>query len=137
MIETAENLARDYRISRESADAFAARSQHKAAAAWSEGRFADEVVPVSVPQRRVHVPMAVGISRFDRSVMGMIVMVVVGVGMLMPMVVMRVRVGHDSVLLTQSEFLKVAASISAVQRSFLTCSGVAASPTLLPRLLRV
>lgn len=52
MIETAENLARDYKISRESADAFALRSQQRAAAAWAEGRFADEVVPVSVPQRK-------------------------------------------------------------------------------------
>jgi acetyl-CoA C-acetyltransferase len=52
MIETAENLARDYSISREAADAFAARSQRRAAAAWAEGRFAKEVVPVHVPQRK-------------------------------------------------------------------------------------
>ena len=52
MIETAENLARDHAISREAADAFAARSQQRAAAAWAAGRFADEVVPVSVPQRK-------------------------------------------------------------------------------------
>jgi acetyl-CoA C-acetyltransferase len=52
MIETAENLARDHGISRERADAFALRSQLRAAAAWAEGRFAAEVVPVSVPQRR-------------------------------------------------------------------------------------
>ena len=45
MIETAENLARDYGISREAADAFAVRSQRNAAAAWAQGRFADEVVP--------------------------------------------------------------------------------------------
>lgn len=52
MIETAENLARDYQITRDQADAFALRSQQKAAAAWASGRFADEVVPVSVPQRK-------------------------------------------------------------------------------------
>lgn len=52
MIETAENLARDYNISRESADAFALRSQRRAAAAWSDGRFMDEVVAVRVPQRK-------------------------------------------------------------------------------------
>ena len=52
MIETAENLARDYQISREECDAFALSSQHKAAAAWAAGRFADELVPVSVPQSR-------------------------------------------------------------------------------------
>jgi len=52
MIETAENLARDYAISREQADAFAMRSQQRAAAAWAAGRFNDEVVPVSVPQRK-------------------------------------------------------------------------------------
>ncbi|MEU1997343.1 acetyl-CoA C-acetyltransferase [Nocardia gamkensis] len=52
MIETAENLARDYGLMREEADSFAARSHQKAAAAWAEGRFADEVVPVTVPQRK-------------------------------------------------------------------------------------
>ena len=52
MIETAENLARDYAISREAADAYAARSHQRAEAAWEQGRFADEVVPVSVPQRK-------------------------------------------------------------------------------------
>ncbi len=52
MIETAENLARDYAISREAADAYAARSHQRAAAAWEQGRFASEIVPVSVPQRK-------------------------------------------------------------------------------------
>jgi acetyl-CoA C-acetyltransferase len=52
MIETAENLARDYGIAREEADAYAMRSHHRAAAAWSSGRFADEVVPIDVPQRK-------------------------------------------------------------------------------------
>jgi acetyl-CoA C-acetyltransferase len=52
MIETAENLARDYQITREQSDAFALRSQSRAAAAWEQGRFAGEVVPVAVPQRK-------------------------------------------------------------------------------------
>ncbi len=52
MIETAENLARDYGISREDADAFALRSHQRAAAAWAAGKFNDEVVPVHVPQRK-------------------------------------------------------------------------------------
>ena len=52
MIETAENLARDYAISREAADAYAARSHQRAAAAWEQGLFASEIVPVSVPQRK-------------------------------------------------------------------------------------
>lgn len=52
MIETAENLARDYGISRDEADAYAARSHQRAAAAWRDGRFNAEVVPVTVPQRR-------------------------------------------------------------------------------------
>ncbi len=52
MIETAENLARDYQIAREEADCYAVESQRRAAAAWAEGRFADEVVPVPVPQRK-------------------------------------------------------------------------------------
>jgi len=52
MVETAENLARDYEISREACDTFAAASHTKAAAAWADGRFAQEVVPIAVPQRR-------------------------------------------------------------------------------------
>jgi acetyl-CoA C-acetyltransferase len=52
MIETAENLARDHAISRDAADAFAARSHRRAAQAWAEGKFADELVPVAVPQRK-------------------------------------------------------------------------------------
>ncbi len=52
MVETAENLARDYKISREAADVFAAESHRRAAAAWSDGRFAEEVVPVSVPAQK-------------------------------------------------------------------------------------
>jgi acetyl-CoA C-acetyltransferase len=52
MIETAENLARDFHISREEADIFAARSQQRAAAAWAAGKFEGETVPLDVPQRK-------------------------------------------------------------------------------------
>jgi acetyl-CoA C-acetyltransferase len=52
MIETAENLARQYGIGRDEADAFAARSHQLAASAWERGAFDDEVVPLAVPQRR-------------------------------------------------------------------------------------
>jgi acetyl-CoA C-acetyltransferase len=52
MIETAENLARDYQITREQSDAFALRSQQRAAAAWAQGCFGAEVVAVDVPQRK-------------------------------------------------------------------------------------
>ncbi len=52
MIETAENLAKDYGITREQADAYAVRSHQRAAAAWASGLFDDELVPVSVPQKR-------------------------------------------------------------------------------------
>jgi acetyl-CoA C-acetyltransferase len=52
MIETAENLARDYGISREQSDAYSVRSHQRAAAAWREGRFDAEVVRVDVPQRK-------------------------------------------------------------------------------------
>lgn len=52
MIETAENLATRYRITREEADAYALRSHERAASAWRRGAFDDEIVPVLVPQRR-------------------------------------------------------------------------------------
>ena len=52
MMETADNLAQDYGITREEADAYAMGSQQRAAAAWAEGKFANELVPVEVPQRK-------------------------------------------------------------------------------------
>ena len=52
MIETAENLAKDYDISREAADEFAVRSHRNAAAAWEAGRFDEQLVAVEIPQRR-------------------------------------------------------------------------------------
>jgi acetyl-CoA acetyltransferase family protein len=52
MPSTAENVAQLWQVSREDQDAFAVRSQAKAAAAQDSGRFAAEIVPVSIPQRR-------------------------------------------------------------------------------------
>ncbi|MCS7312263.1 MAG: acetyl-CoA C-acetyltransferase [Acidobacteria bacterium] len=52
MGQTAENLVRRYRISREGQDAYALRSHRRAVWATQTGRFRDEIVPVSVPQRR-------------------------------------------------------------------------------------
>jgi acetyl-CoA C-acetyltransferase len=49
---TAENIAKKYTISREAQDAFAAASQQKAEAAIKSARFKDEIVPVSIPQRK-------------------------------------------------------------------------------------
>lgn len=52
MPETGENVAEDYNISREDQDAFALRSQDKAAAAQANGRLAREIVSVTIPQRK-------------------------------------------------------------------------------------
>jgi acetyl-CoA acyltransferase len=52
MPETAENLAEDFQITRQDQDAFALRSQLKAAAAQASRRLAKEITPVTVPQRR-------------------------------------------------------------------------------------
>lgn len=52
MIETAENLGREYQIGREACDAFAAESQRKAAMAWAQRRFDEEIEAIEVPQRR-------------------------------------------------------------------------------------
>ena len=62
MAETAENLARQYELSRESVDEFALRSQQLAAEAWSHGAFANEVVgiPVNNPKTRQ-------VETFDRD----------------------------------------------------------------------
>jgi acetyl-CoA C-acetyltransferase len=48
----AELCAEEYNYSREDQDAFAIESYSRSAAAWSAGKFADEVVPVSIPQRK-------------------------------------------------------------------------------------
>src|SRR5439155_17574361 len=52
MGQTAENVAEQYAVSREDQDCFALRSQQKAAAARSGGRFAAEIVPVEIPQKK-------------------------------------------------------------------------------------
>ncbi|URI11165.1 acetyl-CoA C-acetyltransferase [Aquincola tertiaricarbonis] len=49
---TAENVAKKYDISREKQDAFALASQQKAVAAQEAGKFKDEIVPVSIPQKK-------------------------------------------------------------------------------------
>lgn len=49
---TAENVAEKFSISREEQDRFALESHRRAAAAWREGRFAAEVVPVEVPGKK-------------------------------------------------------------------------------------
>jgi 3-oxoadipyl-CoA thiolase len=52
MPKTAQNVADDYDISRQDQDAFALRSQERAAKAQADGRLAREITPVSVPQRK-------------------------------------------------------------------------------------
>jgi len=52
MPETGENVAEDYKVSRADQDAFALRSQNKAAAAQDNGRLACEITPVVIPQRK-------------------------------------------------------------------------------------
>lgn len=52
MMETADNLAADYDVTREAADEYALLSHRRAASAWAEGKFADELVPAPVPQRK-------------------------------------------------------------------------------------
>lgn len=49
---TAENVAREYQITREEQDRFAVASQNKAEAARKSGRFKEEIVPVTVPERK-------------------------------------------------------------------------------------
>jgi len=52
MPETGENVAEDFNVSREDQDAFALRSQAKAAQAYADGRLAKEITPVTIPQRK-------------------------------------------------------------------------------------
>lgn len=66
MPETGENVARDFGISREAQDAFAARSQHKAAAAQDNGRLAREIVPVSIARKKAD-PLIVGKDEHPRA----------------------------------------------------------------------
>ena len=52
MPETAENVAEDFKVNRADQDAFAMRSQEKAATAQEDGRLAEEIAPVTIPQRK-------------------------------------------------------------------------------------
>ncbi len=52
MIETAENLRRQYKISRQEQDEYALRSHQRAVAAWEAGKFDAEIVPVPVPSKK-------------------------------------------------------------------------------------
>src|SRR5215210_1698423 len=52
MPSTGENVAQEFQVSRADQDAFALRSQERAAAAQANGRFAKEIVPVEIPQRK-------------------------------------------------------------------------------------
>jgi 3-oxoadipyl-CoA thiolase len=67
MGETAENVAEDFDIARADQDRFALRSQQRARAAIESGRFAREVVPVPVPQRRGD-PIMVDVDEHPRDV---------------------------------------------------------------------
>ena len=62
---TAENLVDRYRLSREEQDEFAAGSQQKAEAAQKANRFADEIVPVEIPQRKKE-PIVFDADEFPR-----------------------------------------------------------------------
>jgi acetyl-CoA acyltransferase len=66
MPETGENVAEDFSVSRADQDAFAARSQAKAAAAQENGRLAREIVPVIIPQRKGD-PIVVGKDEHPRA----------------------------------------------------------------------
>jgi acetyl-CoA acyltransferase len=65
MPQTADNVAAEFGISREDQDAFAARSQARWVAAHEAGIFADEIVPVEVPQRKGE-PMIVDTDEHPR-----------------------------------------------------------------------
>ncbi|NTJ68262.1 3-oxoadipyl-CoA thiolase [Agrobacterium rhizogenes] len=66
MPETGENVAEDYKVSREDQDAFAVRSQAKAAAAQENGRLAKEITSVTIPQRKGE-PVIVGKDEHPRA----------------------------------------------------------------------
>jgi len=63
---TAENLAEKYNLSREEMDEFAVMSQNRAEKAMTEGRFKEEIVPISVPQRKGD-PLSVTEDEFPRK----------------------------------------------------------------------
>ena len=65
MPQTADNVAEDYGINRADQDAFAARSQARWAAAHEAGHFADEIIPVEIPQRKTE-PLVVDTDEHPR-----------------------------------------------------------------------
>ena len=65
MPQTADNVAAQFGVSRADQDAFAARSQARWAAAQAEGRFAQEIVPVTIPQRKGD-PLVVAVDEHPR-----------------------------------------------------------------------
>ncbi|MCO6179375.1 3-oxoadipyl-CoA thiolase [Ciceribacter sp. RN22] len=65
MPETADNVAEQYNVSRADQDAFAARSQARWAAAQTAGVFADEIVPVTIPQKKGE-PLVVSVDEHPR-----------------------------------------------------------------------
>lgn len=65
MPETADNVAEQYNVSRADQDAFAARSQDRWAAAQAAGVFADEIVPVTIPQKKGE-PLVVSVDEHSR-----------------------------------------------------------------------
>ncbi len=67
MPETAQNVADDLGISREQADAFAARSQQRYEAARERGFYREEILPVSVPQGRKQPPLTVAEDEHPRA----------------------------------------------------------------------
>ncbi|WP_288859582.1 thiolase family protein [uncultured Flavonifractor sp.] len=64
---TAENVAEEYHISREDQDRFALASQQKAATAIREGRFRNEIIPLTVPQGRKKPPVIFDTDEFPRE----------------------------------------------------------------------
>lgn len=66
MPETAENVAAEFGISREDQDAFALRSQQRTVAAQAAGVFAEEITPVTIPQRKGD-PMVVDTDEHPRA----------------------------------------------------------------------
>jgi 3-oxoadipyl-CoA thiolase len=65
MAETAENVAAEYKIARTDQDAFAFRSQQRAASAQANGALAEEIIPVSVPQKK-GLPVVVAVDEHPR-----------------------------------------------------------------------
>lgn len=67
MPRTGENVAQDYGVNRADQDAFALRSQQRAAAAQARGFFAEEIVPVSVPGRKKGETVEISVDEHPRA----------------------------------------------------------------------